>query len=92
MRHGLAMVSEPALERVTRVVGDDRVWRVYGLGVGKLYLHVYRTRIPRVVRGLAPEEGGRGTAKPEDGFAAQEASDGGDDAGCTEVVESVRIA
>ena len=46
------MVPEPALERVTRVVGEDWVPREYGYGEGKLYLHVHRTCIPRVDGGL----------------------------------------
>ena len=52
MRHGLWMVSEPALERVTPVVGEYGVPWEYGYGVGKLYLDIHRTHIPRVDGGL----------------------------------------
>ena len=73
------------------MVGEDRVLREYGCGVGKLYPHVHRTRILRVVCRLGPEESSRAMARPEDAHAAHEASDGDDDAGCTEVVETVSV-
>ena len=91
MQYGLWIVSELALQLVTRVVGEGRVPREYGCGVGKLYTHVHRTRIPRVVCRLGPEEGSRAMARPEDGHAAHEASNGDDDGGCTEVVKTVSV-
>ena len=67
------------------MVGEDRVPRE--CGVGKLYA----TRIPRVVCGLRPEEGSRAMAMHEDDHAANETSDGDDDAGCTKVVEKAFV-
>ena len=64
MRCGLWVVSELALERVTRVVGEDGVPRE--CGVGKLCPHVHRTCIQQVVCGLRPEEGSRAMARHED--------------------------
>ena len=82
-------VSELALERVTRVEGEDRVPRK--CGVGKLYPRVHRTRIPWVVCELRPEEGSRAMARHEDDDAAHEASDGDDNAGYAKVVEKVIV-
>ena len=59
------------------MVDEDRVPREYRCGVGKVYPCVHRTRIPRVVCGLAPEEGSRAMARHEDDNAVHEAS--GDD-------------